>query len=210
MVKQLYDKHIKRFVDIVFVILLLLPLLILSIIIAIAIKIDSRGSVIFKQKRLGKNGKVFKIYKFRTMVENAENIGSGLSTYEGDPRVTKVGSILRKTSLDEIPQLINVLKGDMSLVGPRPPVPHHPRKYNEYNRKQLIRFKVRPGITGYAQVKGRNSLTWDERIEFDVEYVEKQSIILDFNILVLTVIKVFKKEDIHGPNRRGGMKDKAN
>lgn len=205
----MYDKYIKRIIDITFSMLLTFFLLIPFILISVSIRIGSKGPVIFKQERLGKNGKVFKIYKFRTMIDNAENIGTGLSTYEGDPRVTRVGSLLRKTSLDEIPQLFNVIKGDMSLVGPRPPVPTIPRKFNEYNRKQLMRFKVRPGITGYAQVKGRNSLSWDERIEFDIKYVEKQSVILDFHILFLTAIKVFKKEDIHGPNRRGGMKDKA-
>lgn len=205
----MYDKYIKRTIDITFSTLMMLLLLIPFILISVSIRVGSKGPVIFKQERLGKNGKVFKIYKFRTMIDNAENIGTGLSTYEGDPRVTRVGSLLRKTSLDEIPQLFNVIKGDMSLVGPRPPVPTIPRKFNEYNRKQLMRFKVRPGITGYAQVKGRNSLSWDERIEFDIKYVEKQSVILDFHILFLTAIKVFKKEDIHGPNRRGGMKDKA-
>src|SRR5699024_4264338 len=118
--------------------------------------IDSRGPVIFKQRRLGRNGKEFTIYKFRTMINNAENQGMGIKTFVGDDRITKIGVVLRKTSLDELPQLINVLKGDMSFVGPRPPVPYHPRKYEEYNDVQKKRFKVRQGITGYAQVKGRN------------------------------------------------------
>lgn len=198
----MYDKYIKRLLDIILVLMLFLPLFLISILIAIAIKVDSKGPVLFKQKRLGRDGDIFNILKFRTMIENAENIGPGLSTFEGDPRVTRVGNILRKTSLDELPQLFNVLKGDMSIVGPRPPVPYHPRKYHEYNDHQKQRFMVRPGITGYAQVKGRNSLTWDERIEFDVQYVNKQNLFLDIKIVLLTILKVFKREDIHGPNRR--------
>lgn len=199
---SMYNRFIKRLLDILVVLILLLPLVVICVFIAIIIRIDSRGSVLFKQSRLGKDGKVFKILKFRTMVENAESIGSGLSTFEGDPRVTRVGNLLRKTSLDELPQLFNVLKGDMSIVGPRPPVPYHPRKYEEYPDHQVQRFEVRPGITGYAQVKGRNSLKWDERIEYDVEYVKNQSFLLDLKIVFLTIIKVFKKEDIHGPERR--------
>ena len=202
----MYDKYIKRLLDIILVLMLFLPLFLISILIAIAIKVDSKGPVLFKQKRLGRDGDIFNILKFRTMIENAENIGPGLSTFEGDSRVTRVGAILRKTSLDEIPQLLNVLKGEMSIVGPRPPVPYHPREYSQYDEKQKKRFEVRPGITGYAQVKGRNSLTWDERIEFDLQYVNKQNLFLDIKIVLLTIIKVFKKENIHGPNRRKGKK----
>ena len=151
----------------------------------------------FLQERLGKNGDVFKIYKFRTMVENAESKGSGIYTSKGDPRITKIGHFLRKTSLDELPQLLNVIKGDMSLVGPRPPVPYHPYKYNEYSDKQRKRFTVKPGITGFAQVSGRNKLSWDERIEYDVEYVENYSLFLDFKILFNTFLTVFKNNDIY-------------
>src|SRR5699024_5431480 len=196
------DKFIKRGIDFSgsFVgIIVISPILLTT---SIAIKATSKGPVLFKQERLGRNGKVFKIYKFRTMIDNAEKVGSGLSTYEGDPRITRVGSFLRKTSLDELPQLINVLKGEMSIIGPRPPVPYHPKKYSEYNSKQAARFNVSPGITGYAQIKGRNSLTWDERIKCDVEYVEKYSLLLDFKIFCITFLKVFKSEDIHGPTRR--------
>jgi len=180
------------------------------ILIAIAIKLDSKGPVFFKQERLGKKGKVFKIYKFRTMVDNAESIGSGIYTYEGDPRITKVGSILRKTSLDELPQLINVLIGDMSIIGPRPPLPYHPRKYEEYNEEQIKRFNVRPGITGHAQVIGRNALVWDERIVLDVEYVEKQSFFFDINILFLTIINVVKRDNIHSGRNRDKSKFYSN
>lgn len=146
---------------------------------------------------MGENGDVFKIYKFRTMVENAESKGSGIYTSKGDPRITKAGHFLRKTSLDELPQLLNVIKGDMSLVGPRPPVPYHPYKYNEYSDKQQKRFTVKPGITGFAQVSGRNKLSWDERIEYDVKYVENYSLFLDFKILFKTFAKLLKKEEIY-------------
>src|SRR5699024_5220689 len=147
------------------------------LLISVVIKLTSSGPVFFKQERLGKDGKVFKIIKFRTMVNNDEKIGSGIKTYVDDPRITKIGSFIRKTSLDELPQLFNVLKGEMSIVGPRPPVPYHPRKYEEYNEEQIKRFTVKPGITGQAQVSGRNKLTWDERIEYDVKYVERFNII---------------------------------
>lgn len=167
------------------------------IIIILLIKSTSEGPVFFKQERLGKNGKVFKIIKFRTMIDNAEQIGTGVITFENDPRITKVGSFLRKTSLDELPQLINVLKGDMSIVGPRPPVPYHPKKYEEYSEYEKKRFNVKPGITGYAQVNGRNNLTWEQRINMDVYYVDNRSFLLDLKIIFLTMLKVLKREDIH-------------
>lgn|SRR5699024_8428807 len=197
-----YKNITKRFIDIILSFLGLLFLSPLFFLIALLIKVNSKGPIFFTQDRLGKNGHIFKIMKFRTMVNNAEKMGSGLSTYEGDPRITKVGKYLRKTSLDELPQLINVLNGKMSIIGPRPPVPYHPKKYSEYDGEEAKRFNVSPGITGYAQIKGRNSLTWDERIKYDVEYVENYSLLLDFKITCITFLKVFKSEDIHGPTRR--------
>lgn len=170
----------------------------LFLIIAIFIKIDSPGPVFFLQDRLGKDGKVFKIYKFRTMCDNAINMGRGLSVNEDtDFRITKVGKFLRKTSLDEIPQLVNIIKGEMSLIGPRPPVPYYPYKYNEYSNRQIKRFKVLPGITGLAQINGRNSISWDEKIEYDIEYYNNYNLILDLKIFILTIYKVIKKEDIY-------------
>lgn len=194
---KILNLFIKRLLDLIGSILGIIIFSPLLIIIAITIKFTSKGPVFFRQERLGRNGKIFKIIKFRTMVVNAEKTGIGIKTFAGDPRITKVGHILRKTSLDELPQLFNVVRGDMSLVGPRPPVPYHPRKYKDYSVHQIQRFKVKPGITGYAQVKGRNLLTWDERIEYDIEYVNKQTLFFDIKIIMLTVIKVFKKEDIN-------------
>lgn len=169
----------------------------LFLIVSILIKLDSPGKVLFIQDRLGKDGKVFKIYKFRTMCDNAINIGNGLFTDETDSRITKIGSFLRKTSIDELPQLFNILKGDMSLVGPRPPVPNFPYKYDEYSDMQKIRFEMLPGITGWAQVVGRNSIDWDERIALDIDYVKNYSFLWDIKIIILTLAKVVKREDIY-------------
>lgn len=175
------------------------PLLLL---IALLIKTTSRGSVFFLQDRLGKNGKVFKIIKFRTMVVNAENLGDGLRVKDdSDSRITKIGKFLRATSLDELPQLINVVKGEMSLVGPRPPVPYHPYRYEEYTEEQRKRFTMRPGITGLSQIRVRNSVSWDERIIVDLEYIESFSVFLDIKVLLQTFLNLLRKEDIYLENR---------
>lgn len=167
--------------------------------IAIAIKIDTDGDIIFKQKRIGQNGRTFKIYKFRTMVVNAENIGDGLTVKnESDARITKVGYFLRKTSLDELPQLFNVFLGDMSLVGPRPPVTYFPYDgYKNYPSNFKKRFAFKPGITGLTQTTVRNSVSWPERIKVDLKYIENYSIFLDIKILFNTVTKIFKPESIY-------------
>lgn len=138
--------------------LVLLSPLLLAV--SILIKIDSRGPVIFRQKRIGRNGKVFEIYKFRSMCVGAEKTGSGVYSGKGDARVTRIGKILRATSIDELPQLLNILKGEMSFVGPRPPLTYHPWKYEEYTDFQKRMFEVRPGITGWAQVNGRKDVEW--------------------------------------------------
>lgn len=191
---------IKRILDFVLSLVALIVLSPLLIIVAIIIKLDSRGPVFFKQERLGKDGKVFLIYKFRTMVDKAENIGTGLFTNKNDPRITKVGTLLRKTSLDELPQLINILKGEMSIIGPRPPVPYHPYKYEEYSENKRLRFTVLPGITGYAQINGRNEIDWDERIKYDVYYAKNWGLGLDFKIFFKTIKTVFNKEGIYREN----------
>lgn len=168
-------------------------------IIALCIKVTSKGPVFFRQDRLGKNGRVFKILKFRTMVVNAEKIGDGLSIKsENDDRITKVGKVLRATSLDELPQLFNVILGQMSLVGPRPPVTYHPYDgYENYPNWAKKRFTMRPGVTGLTQVTVRNSVSWDERIKVDNQYVETFSIWYDIGILLKTVCRLFKSENIY-------------
>lgn len=185
-----WPRAVKRCLDVSLacVSLLLLSPLIAGI--AILIRLSSPGPALFRQTRLGKDGLPFTILKFRTMVDGAQNIGSGVYTFVGDPRVTRIGRLLRKTSLDELPQLINVVRGDMSIVGPRPPLTDHPKELSSYSTAELVRFKVRPGITGYAQVLGRNSLSWSERFVLDREYVYNWSLGLDFSILCKTIGQV--------------------
>ena len=164
-------------------------------IVAALIKITSPGPILFKQDRLGLNGKVYKIYKFRSMCVGAEKMGSGVYSGDGDPRVTKIGKIMRATSVDELPQLVNILKGEMSFVGPRPPLTYHPWNIEDYTEEQLRMFEVRPGITGWAQVNGRKTVEWNNRIRLNVWYVDNCSLLLDLKILFLTVYKVLKNED---------------
>ncbi|WP_164219907.1 sugar transferase [Virgibacillus sp. YIM 98842] len=193
----MYRSYIKRMLDLLTLLLVIIPLLILGIIISVLIKIDSKGKILFKQNRLGQYGRVFKIYKFRTMIQDAEKVGTGVFTSDEDPRITKIGRLLRKTSLDELPQIINILKGEMSFVGPRPPVPYHPYKYEDYTDTQRLRFTVKPGVTGMAQAYGRNTLSWDERIEYDVKYVKNISLLLDIKIVIKTILSVIRKENIY-------------
>ena len=188
-------KGIKRFLDIFISLLGLIILSPVMLIVAIAILIESGSEVIFKQERIGKNGKVFKLYKFRSMIKNAEHTGSGVYSYKGDSRVTKVGKFIRKTSLDELPQFVNVLKGDMSLIGPRPVLTYHPMTYDKYTEEQLKRFSVRPGITGWAQVNGRKTSLWPERIKYDIEYVENLSFAFDVKVFFKTISTVLGSEN---------------
>jgi lipopolysaccharide/colanic/teichoic acid biosynthesis glycosyltransferase len=157
------------------------PLLAVAV---IAIRLESRGSPIYRQRRVGKDGEPFEMIKLRTMVSGAERIGAGLAVNEGDPRITRVGALLRRFSLDELPNLVNVLRGEMAIVGPRPTIQ---AQVDQYTPRQRRRLEVKPGITGWAQVNGRASLPWHERIEFDVWYVDNRSLLLDLRILAQTV-----------------------
>ncbi|HEY8303491.1 MAG TPA: sugar transferase [Solirubrobacteraceae bacterium] len=150
----------------------------------LAIRVESRGHPIYKQRRVGKDGHGFDVLKLRTMVDGAEHIGAGLAVNENDSRVTRVGAVLRRTSLDELPNLLNVLRGDMSLIGPRPTIPAQVAQYTD---RQRGRLQIRPGITGWAQVHGRAALPWSERIELDLYYIEHRSPALDLRILWRTV-----------------------
>lgn len=190
-----FYRAVKRFLDVTasFSGLVLLSPLLLAV--SILIKIDSRGPVIFRQKRIGRNGKVFEIYKFRSMCVGAEKTGSGVYSGKGDARVTRIGKILRATSIDELPQLLNILKGEMSFVGPRPPLTYHPWKYEEYTDFQKRMFEVRPGITGWAQVNGRKDVEWHKRIELNVWYVDHMSLLLDIKIMFMTAFKVLTNAD---------------
>lgn len=191
---------LKRIFDILFSGFALIILLPIFIVVCIVIKIDSKGPIMYRQKRLSKDGKLFEMFKFRSMIDGAEKIGTGLFNYTNDYRVTKVGNFLRKSSIDELPQLINVLIGDMSLVGPRPPVSYELGDYETLNSRYKKRFEVLPGITGLAQVMGRNSAGWDIKVDYDNQYIEqfkRQGIILDVKILFKTVINVFSGKDIY-------------
>ncbi len=191
----MYKHFFKRFFDLILSLIGIVILAIPMLVIAITIKLDSKGPVFFKQERLGKNGKVFKILKFRSMCVGAEQMEGGVYSGKGDMRVTKVGNFLRKTSLDEIPQLFSVLKGDMSFIGPRPPLTYHPWPLDKYTEEQKKMFNVRPGISGWAQVNGRKDVEWNKRIKLNVWYVENLSLWLDIKILFMTVIKVFSNAD---------------
>lgn len=188
-------RYIKRLLDVVIAALTMIFLSPLMVFTATAVKLESDGPAIFKQDRLGLNGKAFKIYKFRSMCQGAEHTGTGVYSGTDDVRVTKVGKIIRATSIDELPQLFNILKGDMSFVGPRPPLTYHPWDITEYTEEQLHMFDVRPGITGWAQVNGRKDVEWHKRIELNCWYVDHLSFWLDIKILFTTVIKVLKNED---------------
>lgn len=191
----MYKSFLKRFIDIVISLLVLVVLSPVFLITAIAIKLNSKGPVIFKQRRLGLGGKEFNIYKFRSMVQNAEHTGSGVYSGKGDARVTAVGRIIRATSIDELPQALNMLKGNMSLIGPRPPLTYHPWPINEYTAEQKRMFDVRPGITGWAQVHGRKDVEWHKRIELNVWYVDHVSFLLDLKIFFMTIFKVATNAD---------------
>lgn len=191
----MYKRFFKRLFDILLSLTGIIIAGIPMLLVAVAVKIDSKGPAIFKQERLGVGGKVFNIYKFRSMCVNAEHTGSGVYSGKGDARVTRVGKILRATSIDELPQMFNILKGDMSFVGPRPPLTYHPWPLAEYTDEQRRMFEVRPGITGWAQINGRKAVEWNQRIKLNVWYVDNLSLWLDIKIVFKTVFKVLSNSD---------------
>ena len=199
-----FQLFIKRAFDIVASLIMIIMLIVIPvfIIVPIIIKLTSKGPAVFVQERMGKDGKVFNIYKFRTMSlppEGTYSVDGVLYKPNGEllepssKRITKVGAFLRKTSIDELMQLFNILNGTMTFVGPRPTLPYQAESYTDEQRR---RFEMRPGVTGWAQVNGRNGLTWTEKIKFDVEYIDGFSLWFDIKILFKTVAVVFKKEDI--------------
>ena len=189
----MYKNGVKRILDIILSLVGILIGGIPMLIVALLVKLDSPGPVLFCQDRIGKDGKVFQIYKFRSMCVGAEK--GGVYSDNRASRVTKVGKINRAPSQDELPQLFNVLKGDMSFIGPRPPLTYHPWPYEEYTDFQRRMFEVRPGITGWAQTHGRKDVEWHRRIELNVWYVDHVSLWLDIKILFLTVFKVLSNAD---------------
>lgn len=189
----MYVKFWKRFFDIVLSVIGLIVAAIPMAIVAIAIKWDSPGPVIFKQQRLGRYGKVYTMYKFRSMCVGAEK--GGVYSDDKDTRISRVGMIIRKTSLDELPQLWNVLKGNCSLIGFRSPLTYHPWPWEEYTEEQKKMFELRPGITGWAQVNGRKTVEWNNRIAMNVWFAENCSFLLDVKILFMTVFKVLRNAD---------------
>lgn len=190
-----YRDYVKRIIDLAIAIPVLIVGAIPMVVIAVAVKLDSPGPILFKQDRIGKDGKVFKMLKFRSMCVGAEKTGSGVYSGKGDSRVTRVGRIIRATSLDELPQLINVIRGDMSLLGPRPPLTYHPWPIEEYTEEQLHMFDVRPGFSGWAQINGRKDVEWRHRIELNVWYVRHVRFSLDVKIFFLTIFKVLCNAD---------------
>ena len=186
---------IKRILDVSVSLLGLLLLFPVFVLIGITIKLESRGSVLFAQERIGLHGRRFRVHKFRTMREIRDPLGKLLPDAE---RLTWVGKILRRVSLDELPQLWDVLKGEMSLVGPRPLLADYEARYNEFQRR---RHEVRPGLTGWAQVRGRNALDWEQKFALDVWYVDHQNLFQDFKIICLTVWKIMRREGISQPGQ---------
>lgn len=195
----MYKSIFKRLLDIVLALLGIIVLSPLFIITAIAIKLDSTGPIIFRQKRLGLHGKEFEMYKFRSMCLNAEN--GGVYSGKNDIRVTKIGKMIRATSIDELPQFLNILFGDMSIIGPRPPLTYHPWPFEQYTNEQKQMFDVRPGVTGYAQISGRKEVEWTKRIKLNVWYVQNMSFFLDLKIFIITIFKVVAMKDNYNSSR---------
>lgn len=191
----MYRRYGKRALDFLIGMGVLIVLSPVMLLIALAIYAEDPGPVLFRQKRLGLHGEVFTMLKFRSMKVNSEHTGSGVYSEKGDPRVTKVGRILRATSADELIQAVHLVSGKMSLIGPRPPLTYHPWPLEQYTEEQLHMFDVRPGITGWAQVNGRKAVEWNRRIELNVWYSRNVSLKLDVKIFFMTIFKVLRNAD---------------
>ena len=200
----MYKNFIKPAIDFVLALVGFLFLSPVFVMVTIGLFFANDGKPFFFQLRPGKDGKIFKIIKFKTMTDKKDENGNLLPDAD---RLTKIGSFVRKTSLDEIPQLLNVIKGDMSLVGPRPLLPKYLELYNDFQRR---RNEVKPGITGWAQVNGRNNISWEKKFEYDVWYVDNVSFLLDIKILILTVLKVVKSEGINEQGQATSNEFKGN
>lgn len=200
----MYKNFIKPVIDFVLALVGFLFLSPVFVLVTIGLFFANDGKPFFFQLRPGKNGKIFKIIKFKTMTDKKDENGNLLPDAD---RLTKIGSFVRKTSLDEIPQLLNVIKGDMALVGPRPLLPQYLELYNDFQRR---RNEVKPGITGWAQVNGRNSISWEKKFEYDVWYVDNVSFLLDVKILIMTVLKVVKSEGINEQGQATSNEFKGN
>lgn len=195
-----YNSIVKRGMDIITATVLLVVFSPFMLLISVLIRLDSPGPAIFRQQRLGLNGNTFEMYKFRTMKQNTEHTGSGVYSRSDDPRLTRIGRILRATSMDELPQCVNILKGEMSFIGPRPPLTYHPWPIEEYTPVQKHMFDVRPGITGWAQIHGRKDVEWHKRIKLNLWYVRYVSLPVDIYILFNTILQVASNAD--NENRR--------
>ena len=192
----MYKQVFKPILDWILALLAFVFLSPILLLVAIVIKTDSSGSALFLQERLGRNGKVFRVYKFRSMTQGQNKMSDG-KLYDNDPRITKVGHFIRKTSIDELPQLINILRGEMSFIGPRPPVTYFPKKYDEYTDFERIRFSVKPGISGLAQIRCREVHDWNINIAIDVEYVQNYSFKYDMNLFLKSVLVFFKTDNVY-------------
>lgn len=191
----MYRKFLKRALDTVIAVLVCLVLSPVFLLTALAVYIEDHGPVLYRQPRLGLHGRTFTIYKFRSMRINSEHTGSGVYSEKGDPRVTRTGRLIRACSIDELPQMLNVVKGDMALIGPRPPLTYHPWPLEQYTEEQRHMFDVRPGLTGWAQVNGRKGVEWNERIRLNCWYAEHLSFPLDLKIVCKTVAVVLRPRD---------------
>lgn len=199
MKEGVYGKYFKRLIDIILSLIGMIILLPVLFVISILIKLKLGSPIIFKQERPGLNEEIFTMYKFRTMTDERDENGELLSDSD---RLTRFGKFLRLTSLDELPEIYNILKGDMAIIGPRPLLIEYLPYYTEKERK---RHSIRPGLTGLAQIGGRNNLKWDDRLKTDIEYVENLSFILDIKIFILTIIKTIRREDVvENPDLGGG------